>query len=167
MAALPDVGAPPRAGGRMRKCARCKWPVPRRAGQPPMSRWSLARIPINPPPCTQALIEAGIRRVVVGATDPNPKVNGSGIARLREAGIEILENILQKECASVISGFALAMTERRPLIKLKLASSLDGKIATSSGEIPMDYRGILTSRRTCHARPARCRAGRRRHRAGG
>jgi diaminohydroxyphosphoribosylaminopyrimidine deaminase/5-amino-6-(5-phosphoribosylamino)uracil reductase len=85
-------------------------------------------------PCTEALIAAGIVRTVVGTRDPNPKVNGAGTARLRAAGIEATENILQKECLAVISGFAMAIAEARPLIRLKLASTLDGKIATSTKE---------------------------------
>jgi diaminohydroxyphosphoribosylaminopyrimidine deaminase / 5-amino-6-(5-phosphoribosylamino)uracil reductase len=101
------------------------------------------------PPCTQALIEAGIRRVVVGTTDPNPRVNGGGIARLREAGIEVVENILQRECTGVISGFSMVMTEHRPLIRLKLASSLDGKIATVNGE--SQWITGESSRRAAHA----------------
>jgi diaminohydroxyphosphoribosylaminopyrimidine deaminase/5-amino-6-(5-phosphoribosylamino)uracil reductase len=101
------------------------------------------------PPCADALIEAGIRRVVIGATDPNPKVNGGAILRLRKAGIEITENILQKECLMVISGFAMVMTEHRPLIRLKLASSMDGKIATASGE--SQWITSESSRRAAHA----------------
>jgi diaminohydroxyphosphoribosylaminopyrimidine deaminase/5-amino-6-(5-phosphoribosylamino)uracil reductase len=85
-------------------------------------------------PCTEALIQSGIRRVVVGARDPHERVNGAGIARLRDAGIEVTETILQKQCAAMISGFAMVITQHRPLIRLKLASSLDGKIATSTHE---------------------------------
>jgi diaminohydroxyphosphoribosylaminopyrimidine deaminase/5-amino-6-(5-phosphoribosylamino)uracil reductase len=85
-------------------------------------------------PCTEALILAGIGRVIVGTRDPNPRVNGAGIARLREAGIEVTENILQQECAGMISGFAMVQTQNRPLIRLKLASSLDGRIATRTHE---------------------------------
>jgi diaminohydroxyphosphoribosylaminopyrimidine deaminase/5-amino-6-(5-phosphoribosylamino)uracil reductase len=85
-------------------------------------------------PCTEALIQSGIARVVLGATDPNPKVNGGGMQRLRESGIEVTGKILEKECLAVISGFAMVMTEHRPLIRLKVASTLDGKIATSTRE---------------------------------
>jgi diaminohydroxyphosphoribosylaminopyrimidine deaminase/5-amino-6-(5-phosphoribosylamino)uracil reductase len=83
-------------------------------------------------PCTEALISAGIRRAVIGAQDPNPRVNGAGIARLRAAGIEITDKILEKECLAVISGFRMVMAQHRPLIRLKIASTLDGKIATST-----------------------------------
>lgn len=85
-------------------------------------------------PCTDALINAGIARVVVGTTDPHPKVNGAGIAKMRAQGIEVIENVLREACAELIAPFAMTISEHRPLITLKLASSLDGKIATSKGE---------------------------------
>lgn len=85
-------------------------------------------------PCTKALTEAGITRVVIGCTDPNPKVNGSGITQLRAQGIEIIENVLRDACEDLLAGFAMTIAESRPLITLKLASSLDGKIATAKGE---------------------------------
>jgi diaminohydroxyphosphoribosylaminopyrimidine deaminase/5-amino-6-(5-phosphoribosylamino)uracil reductase len=100
-------------------------------------------------PCTAALIEAGIRRVVLGAVDPNPKMRGAGIARLRDAGIEVTENILQNECALVISGFQKVMTAQRPLVRLKTASTLDGKIATSTKE--SQWLTGESSRRAAHA----------------
>ena len=86
------------------------------------------------PPCTAALIAAGVARVVIGATDPNPKVNGQGAAQLRAAGIEVAEGLLRAEAEAVISGFAMVMTQGRPLLRLKLASTLDGRIATSTSE---------------------------------
>ncbi len=85
-------------------------------------------------PCTEALISAGISRVVLGAQDPYAKVNGSGIARLRAAGISVTEGMLREECEAVIAGFATVQREQRPLIRLKLATSLDGQIATADGE---------------------------------
>jgi len=84
-------------------------------------------------PCTEALIAAGVKRVVVGAVDPNPKVNGTGIARLRAAGIEVVTGVLARDGAAVISGFAMVMRQGRPLFRLKLASTLDGRIATATG----------------------------------
>jgi diaminohydroxyphosphoribosylaminopyrimidine deaminase/5-amino-6-(5-phosphoribosylamino)uracil reductase len=86
------------------------------------------------PPCANALIAAGVARVVIGARDPNPKVNGQGSAMLREAGIEVLENVLKTEAQAVISGFAMVQTAGRPLVRLKLASTLDGRIATRTLE---------------------------------
>jgi diaminohydroxyphosphoribosylaminopyrimidine deaminase / 5-amino-6-(5-phosphoribosylamino)uracil reductase len=85
-------------------------------------------------PCTEALIAAGVARVVVGATDPHPKVNGAGIQRLRAAGISVTAGMLEQDCAAVISGFVMSVTEGRPLVRLKLASTLDGRIATRTRE---------------------------------
>jgi diaminohydroxyphosphoribosylaminopyrimidine deaminase/5-amino-6-(5-phosphoribosylamino)uracil reductase len=85
-------------------------------------------------PCTKALSDAGIARVVLGATDPHPKVNGAGIAQLRAQGIEVIENILQDDCEELLAGFAMTVRAGRPLVTLKLATSLDGKIATAKGE---------------------------------
>ncbi|MEO8715256.1 MAG: bifunctional diaminohydroxyphosphoribosylaminopyrimidine deaminase/5-amino-6-(5-phosphoribosylamino)uracil reductase RibD, partial [Acetobacteraceae bacterium] len=86
------------------------------------------------PPCTSALIEAGIARVVIGARDPDPRVNGQGIAALRAAGIEVIEGVLASEAGEAIAGFAMRVRENRPLVMLKLASTLDGRIATRTGE---------------------------------
>ncbi len=100
-------------------------------------------------PCTDVLIQSGVKRVVIGTRDPNPKVNGAGIAKLRAAGLEVAENILQKECVAVISGFAMVMRERRPLFRLKSASTLDGKIATATRE--SQWLTGPESRRAAHA----------------
>jgi len=86
------------------------------------------------PPCARALAEAGIARVVIGASDPNPKVNGQGVAMLRQAGIAVTEGVLRDEAQAVIAGFAMVMTHGRPLLRLKLASTLDGRIATHERE---------------------------------
>jgi diaminohydroxyphosphoribosylaminopyrimidine deaminase/5-amino-6-(5-phosphoribosylamino)uracil reductase len=86
------------------------------------------------PPCTKALIEAGVARVVIGATDPNPKVDGQGAALLRQSGIAVTEGVLKAEAEAVISGFAQVMRTGRPLLRLKLASTLDGRIATHDRE---------------------------------
>lgn len=83
--------------------------------------------------CTTALIEAGIRRVVAGTADPNPRVNGAGLALLRRAGLEVTENILHDQCVDLIAGFTLVQRQARPLFTLKLATTLDGKIATAGG----------------------------------
>jgi diaminohydroxyphosphoribosylaminopyrimidine deaminase/5-amino-6-(5-phosphoribosylamino)uracil reductase len=86
------------------------------------------------PPCTEALIEAGVTRVVVATRDPDPRVNGEGLARLRFAGIAVTEHVLEVEAREVGAGFASRMTNHRPLVTLKLAATLDGRIATGTGE---------------------------------
>jgi diaminohydroxyphosphoribosylaminopyrimidine deaminase / 5-amino-6-(5-phosphoribosylamino)uracil reductase len=85
-------------------------------------------------PCADALIAAGITRVVVGARDPDPRVNGAGLERLRAAGIEVLEGVRAAEAAEALAGFASRVVRGRPLVTLKLASTLDGRIATRTGE---------------------------------
>jgi diaminohydroxyphosphoribosylaminopyrimidine deaminase/5-amino-6-(5-phosphoribosylamino)uracil reductase len=86
------------------------------------------------PPCATALIAAGVGRVVIGARDPNPKVDGQGVAMLRAAGIAVMEDVLNAEAQAVISGFAMVVKAGRPLVRLKLASTLDGRIATGNRE---------------------------------
>ena len=86
------------------------------------------------PPCARALIEAGVARVIASMEDPDPRVSGRGFAVLREAGIEVTTGLLAKEAASLNAGFFLRVREERPLVTLKIAQSLDGKTATSSGE---------------------------------
>jgi diaminohydroxyphosphoribosylaminopyrimidine deaminase/5-amino-6-(5-phosphoribosylamino)uracil reductase len=86
------------------------------------------------PPCADALIDVGIARVVVAATDPDPRVNGAGLARLRAAGIEVLDSVLAPLAADVLAGFFNRIRLGRPLLTLKLAATLDGRIATSTGE---------------------------------
>ena len=86
------------------------------------------------PPCTDALIKAGIKRVVAPIEDPNPKVSGRGFAHLREAGIEVCTQLLQREAAQLNEAYIHFMRTGRPFVHLKLASSLDGKIATRTGD---------------------------------
>jgi len=85
------------------------------------------------PPCTMALLHAGIRRVVAAAPDPDPRVDGRGIAQLRQAGVEVTLGVLQAEAEALNAGFFLRCREGRPLVTLKLATSLDGRIATRTG----------------------------------
>lgn len=85
------------------------------------------------PPCTEAIIQAGVARVVVGMVDPDPRVAGSGIVRLREAGIEVLTGIESDACEQLNEAFICRITQQRPLGILKYAMTLDGKIATSTG----------------------------------
>lgn len=86
------------------------------------------------PPCADALVRAGVARVVSAMEDPNPSVNGQGHARLREAGIAVEVGEGAGEAAEINAGFLLRVSAGRPLFNLKLASSLDGRIATASGE---------------------------------
>lgn len=85
------------------------------------------------PPCTAALIEAGVRRVVAGMLDPNPLVSGRGVRRLRRAGIRVDVGLLESECRRLNEAFAKFVTRGTPFVILKLAASLDGRIATRTG----------------------------------
>jgi len=86
------------------------------------------------PPCVEALIAAGIARCVVASGDPDVRVAGRGLKRLREAGVEVTEGVLAEAAEEVNAGFLLRVREGRPLVILKLATTLDGRIATSAGE---------------------------------
>ena len=86
------------------------------------------------PPCADALIEAGIKRVVVGMVDPNPLVQGRGLRRLRRAGIAVATGVLREECERLNEDFACFIRTGRPFVTLKLAASLDGRIAAASGD---------------------------------
>lgn len=85
-------------------------------------------------PCADALIAAGVVRVVVALEDPNPQVNGGGIEKLRAAGIEVSSGLLAGEAAQMIPGFISRMSAGRPRVRAKLAMSLDGRTAMASGE---------------------------------
>lgn len=86
------------------------------------------------PPCAEALIKAGIKKVRIAVTDPNPKVSGKGIRMLKKAGIDVLTGLCQKEAVFLNDGFIFFHQKKRPLIVLKSGQSLDGKIATVTGE---------------------------------
>ena len=86
------------------------------------------------PPCANALIEAGVARVVAAMTDPNPLVAGQGLARLQAAGIETASGLLQAEAETLNIGFVSRMTRGKPWVRLKAAASLDGKTALSNGQ---------------------------------
>jgi diaminohydroxyphosphoribosylaminopyrimidine deaminase/5-amino-6-(5-phosphoribosylamino)uracil reductase len=86
------------------------------------------------PPCAQALIAAGIARVVAAVADPDPRVAGGGLAALRAAGIDVTCGVAAEAAAALNAGFFLRVQEGRPLVTLKLATTLDGAIATASGE---------------------------------
>ncbi len=85
-------------------------------------------------PCTEALVEAGIGRVIAAMEDPNPRVAGKGLAALRAAGIAAETGVLEDEAAALNRGFVSRMTRGRPWVTLKLAMSLDGRTAMGSGE---------------------------------
>lgn len=85
------------------------------------------------PPCSEAVIAAGIRRVVVGMIDPNPKVAGTGIARLQQAGIETVVGVEAAACEELNEAFVHRILHQRPFGILKYAMTLDGKIATATG----------------------------------
>lgn len=85
------------------------------------------------PPCADALIEAGIARAVIALKDPDSRVDGGGIARLKAAGIDTVVGVCEAEAAEVNAGFIRNVRDGRPQVTLKLATSLDGRIATKSG----------------------------------
>ena len=85
------------------------------------------------PPCAEALIAAGVSRVVAAMTDPNPLVAGKGLAMLRAAGIETASGLLENEARELNIGFVSRMTRGRPWLRLKAAASLDGKTALNNG----------------------------------
>jgi len=86
------------------------------------------------PPCADALIAAGVSRVVYGMADPNPKVSGSGLKKLRQAGITVDGPLLESEAQQLNNGFIKRQQQRLPWVTVKLAMSLDGRTAMDSGE---------------------------------
>ena len=100
------------------------------------------------PPCSRALIRAGVKEVVAGMMDPNPLVGGRGFRELKRAGIKVRVGLLEEECRTLNEAFIKYVTRRLPFVTLKLAASLDGKIAAVTG----DARWISseTSRRMVH-----------------
>ncbi|MCM0020188.1 MAG: bifunctional diaminohydroxyphosphoribosylaminopyrimidine deaminase/5-amino-6-(5-phosphoribosylamino)uracil reductase RibD [Tagaea sp.] len=86
------------------------------------------------PPCAEALIGARVARVVVACRDPDPRVDGRGLAALRSAGIDIVEGVSRAQAEALNAGFFLRLRENRPFVTLKLAGSLDMRLATAGGE---------------------------------
>ncbi|MCR5213940.1 MAG: bifunctional diaminohydroxyphosphoribosylaminopyrimidine deaminase/5-amino-6-(5-phosphoribosylamino)uracil reductase RibD [Eubacterium sp.] len=86
------------------------------------------------PPCTQAIIEAGIKRVYVGSSDPNPLVSGNGIWQLREAGVEVFTGCMKEKCDELNPVFFHFITKKYPYIVYKYAMTMDGKTATKAGK---------------------------------
>jgi diaminohydroxyphosphoribosylaminopyrimidine deaminase/5-amino-6-(5-phosphoribosylamino)uracil reductase len=111
----------------------------RRAGN--AARGATAYVTLEPcshhgrtPPCCEALAGTGIARVVMAMRDPDPRVNGRGLAMLRGAGIVVEEGLLEAEARALNAGFFRRIQAGMPVVTLKLASTLDGRIATASGE---------------------------------
>ncbi len=86
------------------------------------------------PPCVQTIIDAKVKRVVIGTMDINPDVNGKSVEMLKSAGIEVTLGVLEDECKELNSGFFKVMESNRPHVTLKMACSLDGKIALENGD---------------------------------
>jgi diaminohydroxyphosphoribosylaminopyrimidine deaminase/5-amino-6-(5-phosphoribosylamino)uracil reductase len=86
------------------------------------------------PPCVDAVLASGVSRVVVGSLDPNPRVRGRGVTRLRRAGLRVDVGVLGEECRALNEDFAKHVTRGLPFVVLKLAATLDGRIATGSGD---------------------------------
>lgn len=86
------------------------------------------------PPCADALINAGIQRVVAAMQDPNPEVAGNGLARLSAAGIMVEHGLMEAQARSINAGFISRMLHNKPFVRLKIAASLDGRTALANGE---------------------------------
>ncbi|MBI3020386.1 MAG: bifunctional diaminohydroxyphosphoribosylaminopyrimidine deaminase/5-amino-6-(5-phosphoribosylamino)uracil reductase RibD [Candidatus Omnitrophica bacterium] len=100
------------------------------------------------PPCCDAIIASGLSRVVAAAKDPNPLTNGRGLARLRQAGIEVITGVLERASLRLNEPFRKAITSGMPFVVAKVGQSLDGKIATASGQ--SRWISSLASRRLAH-----------------
>lgn len=94
----------------------------------PCSHWG------KTPPCCEAIISSGIRRVVYGMKDPNPLVSGSGLQKLQDAGIEVLGPVLESQCRALNPGFIKRLESGVPYVRCKMAMSLDGRTAMADGE---------------------------------
>ena len=100
------------------------------------------------PPCTDAIIASGISDVVVGAIDPNPKVSGEGVAKLRKNGIAVRTGVLERECTETNEFFNKHVVSGLPFVILKSASTIDGKIASATGD--SKWIGSLRQRKMAH-----------------
>jgi len=102
------------------------------------ARGAIAYVTLEPcchhgktPPCSDALIQAGVQRVIAAMEDPNPRVAGQGLAQLQQAGIEVETGLMQAQAEALNPGFTLRMRNGRPLVRCKLAMSLDGRTAAA------------------------------------
>ena len=86
------------------------------------------------PPCTQAILEQKIARIVIGSRDPNPKVAGKGVKILRQAGVKVQEDFMKEECDKLNPVFFHYITKKTPYVVMKYAMTIDGKIATKTGD---------------------------------
>ena len=118
------------------------------------------------PPCTDALIAAGVARVVIGTRDPDPRVDGAGIARLRAAGIAVDEGVLRDEAEEVAAGFRSRVASRPPDGDAEAGLHARRPDRHKVRRKPLDHRRARAPRRPRAARPARCGDGGRRHRPG-
>ena len=101
------------------------------------------------PPCTEAIIEQKIRKVVIGSRDPNPKVAGKGVQMLREAGVTVVEDFMREECDQLNPVFFHYITTKTPYVVMKYAMTLEDRNENRS--IKMDHRRICTKRSTAYA----------------
>ncbi|MCP4604755.1 MAG: bifunctional diaminohydroxyphosphoribosylaminopyrimidine deaminase/5-amino-6-(5-phosphoribosylamino)uracil reductase RibD [Proteobacteria bacterium] len=108
----------------------------------------------NTGPCIEAIARAGIARVVVGMIDPDPRVQGEGIRSLKQAGIEVVVGIKREQCELLLKGYTIHRTKQRPLITLKAALTLDGSLATTTG----DSKWISSDASRCVAHEMRAEA---------
>ena len=100
------------------------------------------------PPCTDAITASGVSEVVVGAIDPNPKVSGKGVAKLRENGIVVRTGVLERECAEINEFFNKHIVSGLPFVILKSASTIDGKTASATGD--SKWIGSVRQRKMAH-----------------
>lgn len=140
-AVLLDAGGELAGEGYHRRAGEAHAEVLALAAAGPRARGGTLYVTLEPcnhqgrtPPCTDAICAAGVARVVLGMRDPNPAVAGGGSARLRAAGLEVEEGLLEEECRRLNEDWIVHVTRARPHVAIKAAVTLDGWLATSSGD---------------------------------